>query len=56
MSAEDYIHQSIVDPNAFIVPECPTGPCPADLMPQNFESVISPTDLDALIAYLMSLE
>ncbi len=28
-SAEEYIHTSIVNPNAYIVPECPTGACAA---------------------------
>ena len=28
-SAEEYIHTSIVNPNAYVVPECPTGACAA---------------------------
>ncbi len=32
-TAEEYIRESILDPNAFIAPDCPNGPCPAGAMP-----------------------
>lgn len=56
LSAEEYIHQSIVDPNAFIVPECPTGPCSPNLMPQTFGSTLSEAELNGLIQYLLTLQ
>ena len=46
MSAAE-IKQSIVDPNAKI-----TSGYPAGVMPQNFGTAISPTDLSALIKFL----
>lgn len=52
-SAYDYIYESIVDPNAFIAPGDP--PYPADLMPQNWDEVLTPEELDDVIAYLYSL-
>lgn len=52
-SAYDYIHESIVDPNAFIAPGDP--PYPANLMPQNWEEVLTPEELNDLIAYLYTL-
>ena len=55
LSAEAYIRQSIQDPNAFIVPDCPPGPCPADVMPQTFGASLSAEQLTALVTYLMSL-
>lgn len=55
LSAEAYIRQSIQDPNAFVVPDCPPGPCPAGLMPQTFGASLSPEQLTALVTYLMSL-
>jgi len=55
-SAEEYIHESIVNPNAYLVPECPTGPCTAGLMPQTFSTLLSPAELDGLVQYLMTLE
>ncbi|MFN3704548.1 MAG: c-type cytochrome [Thermoflexales bacterium] len=52
---EEYIRESILHPNYYIVPQCPTGPCPAGVMIQNFEEQIKPEELNALIGYLMSL-
>ncbi|MCS7088469.1 MAG: cytochrome c [Thermoflexales bacterium] len=54
-TAEEYIRESILHPNDYIVPQCPTGPCPAGVMIQNFEQQITPEELQALIGYLMSL-
>ena len=52
---EEYIRESILHPNDYIVPQCPTGPCPAGVMIQNFEQQVKPEELQALIGYLMSL-
>jgi mono/diheme cytochrome c family protein len=46
----EYIRQSIVDPNADIVPGFP-----ADVMPKTFGDTLSQDDLDALVAYILSL-
>lgn len=48
-----YIHQSIVEPNAFIAPGDP--PYPPDLMPQNWAEVLTPQELNDVIAYVMTL-
>jgi mono/diheme cytochrome c family protein len=56
LSAEDYIRESIVNPNAYVVPECPNGPCAANLMPQTFGQTLAPAELDGLIQYLLTLE
>ena len=55
-SAEEYIRQSIVEPNAYIVPQCPTGPCASNLMPQNYGQLLSQQQLDGLVEYLLTLE
>lgn len=55
-SAEEYIRTSIVNPQAYIVPECPTGPCQAGLMPQNYGQTLSPEELDGLVEYLLTFE
>lgn len=54
-SPEEYIRQSILHPNAYIVPQCPQGPCVAGLMPQNYSQTLSPEDLDKLVDYLSTL-
>ena len=55
-SAEEYIHESIINPNAFLAPKCPNGACSPGLMPQDFGTKISPKQLDGLIQYLLSLK
>jgi mono/diheme cytochrome c family protein len=50
MSAEEYIRQSILDPGAYVVPGY------QDSMPRDLGRDLSPTDLDALVAYLLSLK
>jgi len=49
-SAEEYIRQSILDPGAYVVPGY------QDSMPRGLGRDLSPTDLDALVAYLLSLK
>jgi len=53
---DQYVRQSITDPNAVIADKCPTGPCPADAMPQNFAQTLTTAQLDALVAYLVTLK
>lgn len=51
-SAEEYIRESIVEPEAFTAPDCPTGPCVPGIM------VIPPlTDeqIDTMVNYLVTL-
>lgn len=52
-SAEAYIRQSILDPNAYIAEECPLGPCVAGTMPQTFKDQLSEKQLNDLVAFLM---
>jgi cytochrome c2 len=50
-SADGYLLESIITPNAFIVPGFPSG-----VMPQNFGTVLKPQDLADIIAYLNTLK
>jgi cytochrome c oxidase subunit II len=50
-SAEDYIHESIVKPNAYVVQGFP-----ANVMPQDYGQRLSAQDLDALVKYLAQLK
>ena len=54
-TAEEYIRESIVDPNAFIVEECPLGSC-LQVMPQNYSASLSEEQLNAIVVYLLSLK
>jgi len=51
-SAEQYIRESIMEPNAFAAPECPTGPCIAGAMPV---VLLSDSELEAIVNYLSTL-
>jgi mono/diheme cytochrome c family protein len=56
MSAEQYIYESILDPNAFIAPECPNGPCgEPSAMRLDYPNVLSEQAMADLIAYYMTL-
>lgn len=55
-TAAEYIRQSILHPNAYIVAQCPQGPCPAGVMPQNYEQQLTPEELNNLVDYLSSLK
>jgi mono/diheme cytochrome c family protein len=50
LSAGEYIRQSILDPGAYVLPGY------QDSMPRDLGRDLSPTDLDALVAYLLSLQ
>lgn len=50
MTAEDYLRQSILDPNVYLVPDFQPG-----LMPITFELTLSEQDIDDVIAYMLTL-
>ena len=54
LSAEAYLHQSILDPHAFIVPECPGGPCLPNVMPNDYANRLTPAQVDALVTFLLA--
>jgi mono/diheme cytochrome c family protein len=53
-TAADYVYESVLDPNAFIAPECPTGPCtdPSG-MPMDFAQRMTPQDMADVLSYLL---
>ncbi len=54
VTAADYIRISIVDPNAFLAPDCPNGPCLANIMPRDYTSRLSPGQIDVVVSYLLA--
>ncbi|HSH03371.1 MAG TPA: c-type cytochrome [Anaerolineae bacterium] len=52
-TADDYLYESILNPDAYIVEQCPIGPCPASIMPQNFDNTLYEQDMADLLAYLL---
>ncbi len=51
LSAEDYLRQSITEPDAFLV----TG-FPKNVMPAKYASELSEAEIDSLVSYLLSLK
>lgn len=54
LSAEAYIRQSIVEPNAHLAEACPNGPCLPNIMPDYYVERLSPTQLDTIVAFLLT--
>ena len=54
-SVEAYIEESILDPDAFIMPNCPTGPCPSGVMTKNFGEILTADQLATIVNYLAVL-
>ena len=56
-TAAQYLYTSILDPNAFIAPDCPNGPCiDPSAMLKDFGSRMStntPQDMADMLAYLL---
>lgn len=56
-TAEQYTYESILNPSAYIVPECPNGPCtgPPSSMPATFAARMgaSPQDMADILEYLL---
>ena len=54
-TAEEYIREAIQDPNLFLAPTCPTGPCTANVMPATLASTLSADEVNAIVKYLGGL-
>ena len=54
VTAEDYLRQSLLEPNAFIVPDCPNDPCPAGAMP-DYSTRLTEAQVNTLVTYMLTL-
>ena len=54
-TAEEYLRESILEPSVFLVEECPLGQC-LQVMPENYGDLLSEEEVDAIVAYLLSLK
>jgi hypothetical protein len=53
MTAADYIRQSILEPDAYLAPECPNGECLPNIMPQDYARRLSEQQVDAVVGFLL---
>lgn len=51
-SVLDYLHEAIVEPDAFVAPDCNGVPCQKGLMPANLGALLSPAEIEAVVQYL----
>ncbi|WP_420628137.1 hypothetical protein [Candidatus Leptofilum sp.] len=56
MSAEEYLRQSIVEPNFALAPVCPNGPCLPNIMPQDYGQRLMEAQIEAIVDYLLVLD
>jgi hypothetical protein len=54
MTAAEYIHESILTPNAYLAPACPNGPCLPNIMPRDYATRLSAAQQDTLVEFLLS--
>lgn len=54
-SIEEYLHESILDPNLFIAPTCPTGACAPNVMPATLSDTLTTDEINAIVNYLSGL-
>lgn len=54
LSAEEYLRQSILEPNAFIAPDCPNSTCLPNIMPDDYAQRLKPFQLEILVEFLLA--
>ena len=54
-TAEEYIHEAIVDPNVFLAPKCPTGECLPNVMPATMSEMLTTDEVNSIVTYLNGL-
>ena len=54
-TAEEYIHESILDPNFFVAPKCPTGACAPNIMPATLKDSLTTDEINLIVKYLDGL-
>jgi hypothetical protein len=52
-TGEEYIRQSILEPNAYLAPECPNAACMPGIMPQNYSTRLSGEQIETLVMFLL---
>jgi len=52
---EEYIRESILNPNLFVAPTCPTGPCAPNIMPATLSTTLTTDEINSIVKYLNGL-
>lgn len=51
----EYIVEAVLQPDAFVTDNCPTGICQSGLMPANLKDILSGEEISTIVGYLASL-
>lgn len=54
-TAEEYIREAVIEPDAFVPADCPSGPCQPGQMPPTLAELFSEEELNTVVQYLSSL-
>lgn len=54
-TTEEYIRESIADPNLFVAPTCPTGACAPNVMPATLKDALTEEEINSIVTYLSGL-
>jgi hypothetical protein len=54
MTAENYIRQSILEPNAFIAPDCPNSACLSNIMPRDYALRLTSEQVEIMVRFLLA--
>ncbi len=54
-TVEEYLYESILDPNSFIAPACPTGACAPNVMPAALADTLTADEINSIVTYLNGL-
>lgn len=54
-TAQEYILESVIDPEAFVAQECPTGVCQPGLMPATLKETLTEDEINLIVGYLSTL-
>ena len=55
-SVDAYLRESLLEPDAFLSPDCPSGQCAPGLMPRAAAEALSGVELNAVIQYMAALQ
>jgi len=54
-NATGYMIEALMEPDAYLAPDCDGNPCQKELMPPSLSQVLSETEMGAVINYLVAL-
>ncbi len=54
-NVDEYLREAIEDPDVFVAPDCPSGPCQPGQMPATLADILTDDQMDIVVHYLAGL-